>query len=97
MMKTFTTKLLNTLILVSVLFGLSSSEALAQVTFPSYSPTAASSVAICSGEETLIIDFTVAQAASNGIEVKVKLADGIEYVSGSAVITATQGNAVAVA
>ncbi|WP_373812393.1 hypothetical protein, partial [Porphyromonas loveana] len=97
MMKTFTTKLLNTLILVSVLFSLNSSEALAQVTFPSYSPTAASSVAVCSGEETLIIDFTVAQATSNGIEVKVKLADGIEYVSGSAVITATQGNAVAVA
>lgn len=69
--------------------------ATAQVTFPSYSPTAASSIAVCSGEETLIIDFTVAQANSNGIEVKVKLADGIEYVSGTAVISATNGGAVA--
>ena len=91
-------RILSYFFLLCAVFSLGSCEGLyAQVTFPNYSPTAASSIAVCSGEETLIIDFTVVQEDSNGIKVNVKLADGVEYVVGTAVVSVTQGNAVTVA
>ncbi|WP_316930854.1 T9SS type A sorting domain-containing protein [Porphyromonas gulae] len=89
-MKIFAKKLLNIVCVICAVFGLNLYQDLyAQITFPNHSPAAASSIAVCSGEEAIVIDFTILNATSTGVEVKVKLADGIEYVPGGAAIVST--------
>ena len=86
----FAKKLLNIVFVICAVFTLALYEDLyAQVTFPTHSPAATSSIAVCSGEEAIVIDFTILNATSTGVEVKVKLADGIEYVPGGTTIVST--------
>ncbi|KGN91542.1 hypothetical protein HQ46_00970, partial [Porphyromonas gulae] len=68
----------------------------AQVSFAAYSPTAAPSIKVCDGEEKLTVDFTMAVQTSNAVEVRVKLADGIEYAEGLILESVNPAGAVAI-